>query len=58
MLDIHPELTGFEDYGPEPSLRELVYKYYATHFTHEESLGFTRQYFAELFQQLQDEVQS
>lgn len=41
-FDFRPKLKGYE--GSEPSMRDLVYSYYARHFTIEEAEKFTAQY--------------
>lgn len=41
-FNFRPKLNGYST--EEPSLRSLIYKYYAEHFTAEESEAFTEQY--------------
>ena len=51
LFDIQPHLQGYEKYGSEPNLRELIFKYYNKHFTYEDSLEITEQYIGQLLKQ-------
>lgn len=55
LLDIQPQLKGYEEYGPEPSLRELVYQFYEENYPAEAAV-FSQQYFERLFQQRREEI--
>lgn len=55
LLDIQPQLKSYKVNSPEPSLRELVYKYYEKNFSHENALELRKEYFERLFQQQREE---
>ena len=35
LFDFGPQIPGYELSGAEPTLRQLVFKYYSTHFDEE-----------------------
>lgn len=51
LFTFQPQLPGYEHAGPEPCLRQLVWNYYADHFSPTESHQFTEQYFEQLEEQ-------
>ena len=54
LFDIEPQIVGFEEYGPEPSLREMVYGYYKREgFTGIECVKNSDEYFEQLMSQLE-----
>jgi hypothetical protein len=56
MFDIEPQLPGYEDYGPEPSLRKIIYIRYRQYFNKEESLSLTNKYIIQLMKQYQEGI--
>ena len=54
LFDIQPQLLGYEKYGAEPDLRELIFKYYNEHFIYEDSLEITEQYIGQLLKQYKE----
>ena len=56
MFDIEPQLPGYEDCGPEPCLRRIIYNMYLVHFSPEESLSLTEKYIIQLMKQYQEGI--
>ncbi len=54
LFDIQPQLSDNENTGPEPDLRELIFKYYNKHFTYEDSLELTERYIGQLLKQYKE----
>jgi len=49
IFDTKPQLPDYKKFGPEPSLRELIFKYYkAGGFDNKESIELTDAYISEL----------
>lgn len=52
IFDIEPQIGGFEEFGPEPSLREIVYGYYKREgFSGIECVKNSEEYFEQLISQ-------
>ena len=54
IFEIKPQLPGYEKSGPEPDLREIVFKYYNKYFTYEKSIKLTEEYIAQLIKQYKE----
>lgn len=52
LMNIQPQLPGYELAGAEPSLDRLIYLYYVDHFIpHDQAVNFTAQYIEQLCKQ-------
>ena len=54
LFDFGPQIPGYELAGAEPTLRQLVFKYYSTHFDEEKSLDFAQEYIEQFFKQYKE----
>ena len=52
VLDFHPVLL---DQFAEPSLREMVYKYYAAHLDEVQAVAYAREYLRQMAMQISKE---
>ena len=51
LFDFGPQIHGYELAGAEPTLRQLVFNYYSTHFDEGKSLNHTQEYIEQFFKQ-------
>ena len=51
LFDFGPQIPGYELAGAEPTLRQLVFKYY---FDEEKSLEFAQEYIEQFFKQYKE----
>lgn len=55
IFDISPQIVGFEEFGPEPSLKEMVAYYYKQEgFLAPECVRHTEEYFEQLMSQWEE----
>ena len=54
LFDIKPRLEGYERFGAEPELRELIFQYYKKYFTYDESLELMEKYIGQLIKQYKE----
>ena len=54
LFDFGPQIPGYELAGAEPTLRQLVFEYYSTHFDEGKSLKHTQEYIEQFFKQYKE----
>ena len=54
LFDLGPQIPGYKLAGAEPTLRQLVFKYYSTRFDEEKSLEFAQEYIEQFFKQYKE----
>ena len=53
IVDIRPVITD-DLANPEPSIREIVFKYYAPHFSEEKAAELAREYIRQIEQKAEE----
>ena len=57
LMNIQPQLPGYELAGAEPSIGHLIYLYYVKHFPHDQARDLSIQYTEQLRKQWNEAVQ-